>query len=38
MPYTNPTWWCDHPRGPSFEQAGDAPLQRNLDGKPSYEK
>lgn len=38
MPYTNPTWWCDHPRGPSFEQAGDAPLLRDLDGKTIHEQ
>ncbi len=38
MPYTNPTWWCDHPKGPTFEQAGDAPLLKNLDGNPSYER
>ncbi|MCX6906953.1 MAG: DUF6259 domain-containing protein, partial [Verrucomicrobia bacterium] len=38
MPYTNPTWWCDHPKGPTFEHEGDAPLLRNLDGKPSYER
>ena len=38
MPYTNPTWWCDHPKGPTFEREGDAPLLRSLDGKPSYER
>lgn len=38
MPYTNPTWWCDHPKGPTFETEGDVPLLRNLDGKLSYER
>jgi len=38
MPYTNPTWWCDHPKGPTFEREGDAPLLRGLDGKPCYER
>jgi len=37
-PYTNPTWWCDHPKGPTFEREGDAPLLKGLDGKPIYER
>ncbi len=37
-PYTNPTWWCDHPKGPTFEREGDAGLLKTLDGKPVYER
>jgi hypothetical protein len=37
MPYTNPTWWCDHPRGPTFLATGSAPLLLQLDGSLSYE-
>ena len=37
-PYTNPTWWCDHPRGPSFVAAGEAPLSLGFDGKPYHEQ
>lgn len=38
MPYTNPTWWSDKPRGASFKQAGDGPLPRGFDGKTEVEK
>lgn len=37
-PYTNPTWWCDGPKGPTFERHGEAPLLKELDGKPSHEQ
>lgn len=38
MPYTNPTWWCTEPKGPTFESEGEAPLLRTLEGKLSPEQ
>lgn len=32
MPYTNPSWWCTNPPGPTFQRVGDAPLSRDLQG------
>ncbi len=36
-PYTNPTWWCDDPKGPTFEREGSAPLLIKEDGKHRFE-
>lgn len=38
MPYTNPTFWGDHPKGPTFLSTGDAPLVRNPDGSLAVEE
>lgn len=32
MPYTNNTWWCDNPKGPSFTKYGYDALVRNKNG------
>ncbi len=37
-PYTNPTWWCDQPKGPTFVASGDAPLLRTLKGETHHEQ
>ena len=36
-PYTNPTWWCDNPPGPSFRSAGRAPLAQSARGTNYHE-
>ncbi len=37
MPYTNNTWWCDNPKGPTFEKYGEAPLSKTAKGSPNPE-
>ncbi|MCY3021895.1 MAG: hypothetical protein NTW87_23030, partial [Planctomycetota bacterium] len=37
-PYTNPTWWCDGPKGPTFEREDIAPLLKGFNGKPNHER
>ena len=36
-PYTNPTWWCDHPKGPTFMEKGEGALLVNMDGTHRHE-
>ncbi len=38
MPYTNNTWWCDSPKGPTFEAKGRAALSLDENGKEIFEK
>ncbi|HBC86843.1 MAG TPA: hypothetical protein DCZ94_07815 [Lentisphaeria bacterium] len=37
MPYTNNTWWCDNPKGPTFLKHGNEPLLIGLNGKYNHE-
>lgn len=32
MPYTNTSWWCTEPDGPTFQKVGTDPIHRNRDG------
>ena len=36
-PYTNPTWWCDDPKGPTFAAAGTDALRLDKDLQPIKE-
>ncbi|NMA46203.1 MAG: hypothetical protein GX945_06540 [Lentisphaerae bacterium] len=38
MPYTNTSWWCIDPKGPTFEREGEAPLAFNREGKLNREQ
>ncbi len=37
MPYTNNTWWCENPKGPTFKKYGYDALLRNQKGELSPE-
>jgi len=37
MPYINNTWWCDNPKGPTFEKNGEIAFSLDKDGKPYHE-
>ncbi len=38
MPYTNNTWWCDAPKGPTFKAYSDVALCRDINGNFYREK
>ncbi|MBR5026474.1 MAG: hypothetical protein IKX48_15540 [Victivallales bacterium] len=37
MPYTNTSWWCIEPKGPTFEREGIAPLLLLRNGSTNLE-
>ena len=38
MPYTNTSWWCTGPKGPTYERVGDSAVLRDRKGEIHREK
>ena len=38
MPYTNTSWWCTGPKGPTYERVGDSAVLRSRKGEILREK
>ena len=38
MPYTNTSWWCTGPKGPTYERVGDSVVLRSRKGEILREK